>query len=134
MIYFDTDVLINYLIVQDESKNKTAIQYYQAASADNTFFCSLLCIQEAAFVLSRLKVSIADTEKMISSLLKPKTVNYTVAHYNRAVELARILGYQNINDSLHTAIAESYCTELCTFNHSDFKKLQKLTDLKITLL
>jgi predicted nucleic acid-binding protein len=134
MIYFDTDVLINYLLIQDETKNKIAIRHYHAASADNAFFCSLLCIQEAAFVLSRLKVSIADTEEMISSLMKPEIVNYTLAHYNRAVELARILGYQNINDCLHTAIAESYCTELYTFNHSDFKKLQKLTDLKITLL
>lgn len=134
MIYFDTDVLINYLIVQDETKNKTAIQHYLAASADNTFFCSLLCIQEAAFVLSRLKVSTADTEEMVGSLLKPEIVNYTVAHYNRAVELARILGYQNINDCLHTAIAETYCTELFTFNQSDFKRIQKLTNLKITLL
>ena len=56
MIYFDTDVLINYLIEQDKEKNAQAVGLYNHASEKGEFFCSLLCLQETAFVLSRLNV------------------------------------------------------------------------------
>lgn len=134
MIYFDTDVLINFLIEQDPAKNQRSIQLYDEASKNGAFFCSLLGLQEAAYVLSRLKISADDIETMIDSLIRPDTINYDISHYRRAVELAKMLGFQHINDCLHTAIAETYCTELYTFNESDFKRIQKYTKLKINIL
>lgn len=133
MIYFDTDVLINYLVEQESAKNQKAIQLYQEASKKGLFFCSLLCLQEAAFVLSRLKVSAKDIEAMIAGLLTSETVNYDAITYRRGIELAKKVGFQNINDCIHTAIAETYCQELYTFNQSDFKKIQKYTKIKITV-
>ncbi|GAB3896262.1 hypothetical protein GCM10028803_13660 [Larkinella knui] len=130
MIYFDTDVLINYLIEQDSVKNQKAIQLYQEASKNGVFFCSLLCLQEAAFVLARLKVSANDIKTMVDGLMTSQTVNYDVVNYRRAIELARKIGFQNINDCIHTALAETHCKELYTFNQSDFKKIQKHTQLK----
>ncbi|RRA99096.1 type II toxin-antitoxin system VapC family toxin [Larkinella rosea] len=133
MIYFDTDVLINYLIEQDFAKNQKAIQLYQEASKTSLFFCSLLCLQETAFVLSRLKVSAKDIESMIDGLLTSETINYNATIYKRGIELAKKVGFQNINDCIHTAIAEIYCQELYTFNQSDFRKIQKYTNVKITV-
>ncbi|WP_138992792.1 type II toxin-antitoxin system VapC family toxin [Larkinella sp. C7] len=133
MIYFDTDVLINYLVEQDSAKNQQAIQLYQNASKEGLFFCSLLCLQESAFVLAKLKVPTRDIESLVDSLLAPPLVNYSVAQYRRAIELAKKVGFQNINDCIHTAIAETYCAELYTYNQSDFKRIKKYTNLKITI-
>ena len=59
---------------------------------------------------------------------------YEILHFKRALELARKIGFQNINDCLHTAIAEEHCDELCTYNEADFKRIQTHTRLKITIL
>lgn len=126
--------MINYLIEQDSAKNQQAIELYRQASQKGLFFCSLLCLQELSFVLSRLKIESRDIDAMTENLLLPTTVNYESSEFKRAKELARKIGFQNINDCLHTAIAETHCQELYTFNQSDFKRIQKYTDLKITLL
>jgi predicted nucleic acid-binding protein len=134
MIYFDTDVLINYLVIQDTAKNRQAIDLFERISEEGLFFCSLLCLQESAYVLSRLKVPADDISSMIDILLTSDTVNYSVQHYLRAIEIAKLVGFNNINDCLHTALAESYCTELYTYNNDDFKRIQKFTSLKIKIL
>lgn len=134
MIYFDTDVLINYFVEQDVSKNQQSIRLFQEATSNGHFFCSLLCLQELSFVLSKLKVPNDIIENLTAELLTPFTANYTIEQYQRAVQLARKVGFQNINDCLHTAIAETYCQELYTFNYSDFKRIQNYTNLKITIL
>jgi predicted nucleic acid-binding protein len=54
-------------------------------------------------------------------------------HYKRAFELASKIGFQNINDCLHVAIAELYCKELYTFNKNDFERLKPLTSLSIQI-
>ena len=133
MIYFDTDVLINYLIEQDPKKHQLAIDRYYDAARKGVFFCSLLCLQEVSFVLSRLKVDSLDIETMVQGLFAPSTMYYNVTHFTRAIELARNVGFNNINDCLHTAIAEAYWTEIYTFNKADFKQIQRYTDLKITI-
>ncbi|MEO6684380.1 MAG: PIN domain-containing protein [Dyadobacter sp.] len=133
MIYFDTDVIINYLVEQESTKHRHAIQLVQDASKSGLFFCSLLCLQESAFVLSKLKVPDVDIEGMMMELINFQTVNYTETHYKRAIQLARRIGFQNINDCLHTSLAESYCDELYTYNVSDFKKIKNFTMLKVTI-
>ena len=133
MIYFDTDVIIHYLVDQDSVKHHQANQLFQDASKNQNFFCSLLCLQEAAYVLSGLKVPDTCIEAAMRELLTPEIVNYTADDYKRAIQLSRKTGFQNINDCLHTALAESYCNEFYTYNSSDFKKIQNYTDLKITI-
>jgi len=71
---------------------------------------------------------------LLATLLPHNPVPYTTVSFRRAIELAREIGFQNINDCLHTAIAEEYCVELYTFNKADFKRIQKFTELRIFIL
>ncbi len=134
MIYFDSDVLVNYFVEQDLQKNKEAIELYRKSSSEELFFCSVLSLQETAFVLSRLDTDREEIIAMIRSILSLETANCKVSHFERAIVLARKVGFQHINDCLHTAIAEEFCEELYTYNKADFKRIQKYTDLKITIL
>jgi predicted nucleic acid-binding protein len=134
MIYFDSDVLINYLIVQDDAKHKLATQLYQQATQNQSFFISLLSLQEISFVLARLKINHDIITEKLDVFLNFNPVNYDIPSFKRARSLAKVVGFQNINDCLHTAIAEAYCDELYSFNQNDFRQIQKATNLKITLL
>ncbi|MCE7063667.1 type II toxin-antitoxin system VapC family toxin [Dyadobacter sp. CY326] len=134
MIYFDSDVLINYLVVQDLAKHELATSLYQKASRDQRFFISLLSLQEVSFVLAKLKVNNNIITEKLDVFLKSDPAGYDARSFKRASYLAEIIGYQNINDCLHTAIAEAHCDELYTFNHRDFRFLQNNTNLKITIL
>jgi predicted nucleic acid-binding protein len=44
------------------------------------------------------------------------------------------IGFRQINDCIHTAIAEKHCTELITYNKKDFSKIAKLTSINIKIL
>ncbi len=134
MIYFDSDVLINYFIEQDVRKNKQAIELYQVAASNKVFFCSVLSLMETSYVLSKVDgIGSDEITDMVRSIFSSATANCRTSHFNRAISLARKVGFRHINDCLHTAIAEEYCDELYTYNKSDFKRIQKHTDLKITI-
>lgn len=134
MIYFDTDVLIHFLIPQEPDKHQQANALYEAAAQKGRFFVSLLCLQETAFVLHRLNQSPDGIEKMLSTFLPSLPVAYTLEQMKRGIAIAKQVGFQHINDCLHLAIAEDHCTELVTYNKSDFKRIQKHSKLKITIL
>lgn len=134
MIYFDTDVLVNYFVEQNPQSNRKAIEYYQRATGSGLVFCSMLSLMETSYVLSRLGASSDEIGMMIQSLYTGQNVSFEMPHFLRAVELARQVGFQNISDCLHTALAEVYCNELVTFNKKDFKRIGKFTTLKITIL
>ncbi|MBP6828771.1 MAG: PIN domain-containing protein [Saprospiraceae bacterium] len=120
--------------MQDPAKQAIAIQRIQNAAALNQVMISVISLQEISFVLSRLKIPLPDINQVISVLKGFNPLPVTVADFQRAETFAQSIGFQNINDCIHTTIAENHCTELITFNHSDFKKIQPLTNLKITLL
>lgn len=134
MIYFDSDVLIHYLVVQDPQKHALATQLYEKAAKENRFFISLLSLQEVAFVLAKLKTPNDIITKKIAVFFSDRLVNYDLDLFKKACALAELIGFENTNDCLHTAIAETHCTELYTFNKSDFKRIQNHTTLKITIL
>ncbi|MCE6988015.1 PIN domain-containing protein [Dyadobacter sp. CY323] len=134
MIYFDTDVLINLLIPQDSAKHKLAKNLYQDSTEREQFFISLLCLQETAFVLQRLGQHPDDIEAMLAAFLNFQPVPYSIMEMERAIYLAKRIGFQNINDCLHTAIAETHCSKLLTFNKADFKRIGNLANIEITLL
>ncbi|MGM9508695.1 type II toxin-antitoxin system VapC family toxin [Larkinella sp. GY13] len=134
MIYFDTDVLIHLLVPQDSTKNKKAKELYEAATSASRFLISFLSLQETAYVLHRLDRKPDDIEAMLQTFLPFGPVFYQLDEMLRAISIAKVIGFQNINDCLHTAIAETHrCQELYTFNQSDFKRIQKLTKIKITV-
>ena len=134
MTYFDTDVLVHFVISQDEVKHKEAQKQILEAVKDNRFTLSILTLQEWLFVLEKLLVKKEVIVKNYSVF--KKYAHLTVEHetFERGYELASQIGFRHINDSLHTAIAEKYCHELITYNKDDFKKIKKLSPLKITIL
>lgn len=133
MIYFDTDVLVNLFLQQDPIKYEFTNDLYIETSRRGEFFVSFLCLQETSFVLHKLSQDRAKIEQTLDSLFLHMPMYYGTAHFKRAILLARKIGFQHINDCLHTAIAEEYCNELYTFNKADFKRIQKHTELKITI-
>ena len=59
---------------------------------------------------------------------------YDLAVLQRAYDLANHVGFRNINDCIHTAIAESHCTELITYNKRDFSKIKEFATVRVTIL
>ena len=133
MIYFDTDYLIHYLVVQDKEIHRNVTRKIENLIGNGQFYISLLNLQEISFVLSKLKIESFLIEDKLSELENYCIFNYSIEDFRRAKFLASKIGFQNINDCLHTTIAENYCTELYTFNKNDFEKINAFTDLKITL-
>ncbi len=134
MIYFDTDVLVNFFVEQSREKHDLAGRIYENASKKGSVFMSFLVLQELSFVLAKLNMPMSEVRDNVNALALLKPYSYQTGEYYRAVNLAERVGFQHFNDCLHTAIAERHCDELITFNKADFSKIQLHTNLKITLL
>ncbi len=134
MTYFDTDVLVHFVICQDEAKHIKAQKYILEAVKHNRFALSLLALQEWLFVLEKLSVKQEVILKNYTVFKKYTDLTIERETFERGYELASQIGFRHINDCLHTAIAEKYCLELVTYNKDDFKKIKKLSSLKITIL
>lgn len=135
MIYFDTDVIVNYLINQDGEKQDLAVKAFETASTKEECFISLLTLQELTFVLAKLEIAAAEIRTIIGLLLQqasPSQIDSQV--FQRALEFAGHVGHKNFNDCLHVALAEQHCQSLITFNKKDFKKLQQYAAIKIEIL
>lgn len=134
MIYFDTDVLTNASIEQNPLKYIESNDLIEQAINQNRFCISWLNIQELGFVLAKLGEphdSIASSLDQLSSSLP---LIYNVNSFQRAIELAGIIGFKNFNDCLHTAIAEQHCTDLYTYNKKDFEEIKQHSSLNIHIL
>lgn len=134
MIYFDSDFLINYYVIQDRKRHQLAVKIFDKANQNGEVFLSLLNLQEVAFVLAKLRVDIVEINDTLHTFNKFNPINYSFDEFKRAATLCQKVGFQNINDCLHTAIAETHCQELYTFNQSDFKLIKNHTSLKINIL
>ena len=134
MIYFDADVWIHYFVLQDPVKQASSVQQIQNAAASNQLAVSVLVLQEVSFVMSKLKMPLPDIIQAMTFLKALNPYPVTPVNFQRAEIIAQHIGFQNINDCIHTAIAETNCTALVTFNRSDFNQIQQLTSLKITIL
>lgn len=97
----------------------------------NRFLISWLNIQEVGFVLAKLNQPAAFINSKLSALISSLPVSYGNPEFTRAMGLAALIGYQNFNDCLHTAIAEQHCSDLYTCNYKDFKRIQSHTTLTI---
>jgi predicted nucleic acid-binding protein len=134
MRYFDTDVLVNAIIIQDEKKHEQSIDLITEAIESDRLFISLLVMQELAFVLSKLGCDKKFIKKNLDFFSDFAIINYDVDNFTRAIHIADEVSYSNINDCLHTAIAEKYCNELITYNKKDYKRISALAGVKIVIL
>ena len=134
MTYIDTDVLVHSYVVQDEHKHNKANEVIERVVGDGIAVISTLSIQEMLFVLNRLRVDAAEVYKAYESLMRLQPVAYDTDELQRAVDIARHVGFRSINDCIHTAIAESHCTELITYNGQDFGRIRNFARIDITIL
>jgi predicted nucleic acid-binding protein len=135
MFYFDSDVIFNAITLQDEVKNKESHELIIDALNNDLFVISTLVIQEVGYGLARYEIanSIIKDELEYWSALNVKTTQ--TPNLARALHLAQQIGFKHINDCIHTALAESLkCDRFYTYNKSDYKRIQKHTDLQIIIL
>ncbi len=133
MIYFDTDIWIHSLVEQDLEKHEQANEIIESYSKQD-YIMSTLNYQEILFVLGKLKVSENEIKSIANDLFQLNAVNYSLTEIKRASDIAEQIGFRQINDCIHTAIAEKHCTELITYNKKDFSKIAKLTSINIRIL
>ncbi|MFC5410739.1 type II toxin-antitoxin system VapC family toxin [Larkinella bovis] len=135
MKYFDTDVIINAVVEQDIVKHQEAKELVFNALNDNTFIISTLVIQETGYALARIGLPVEEIERNLAFFSSLNVCLVEHAALNRGIELASLVGFKNMNDCIHTAVAESInCEQLFTYNQSDFKRIQKNTSLTISIL
>jgi len=70
----------------------------------------------------------------LAALISSLPVEYGLVEFTRPMELAKVIGFKDFNDCLHTAIAEQHCSDFYTCNYRDFKRIQPLTSLNIHFL
>lgn len=133
MIYFDTDFLINYCIEQDRTKHLQAIQLIEQAISDGLFLISVLSLNELSFVLAKLKIDRDKINSHLEDFYDTNPVAISVHHAKRAAQIAYKVSFHHSSDCLHTAIAEKYCSELYTYNRSDFQLIEHHTKLTISI-
>ena len=134
MIYIDTDVLIHAYIVQDVEKHRQANDIIEQVNESDSATLSTLVVQEMLFVLERLRIDREAISAAYHEVMRLQPLAYDIEVFRRAVDIAKQVGFRNINDCIHTAIAESHCTELITYNERDFKKIREFTTIRVTIL
>ena len=134
MIYIDTDVLVHAYVVQDVAKNRQANQLIGQANDNDIAVISTLTVQELLFVLAKLGIEDEVIHSIYNEVLQLEPLTYDTAVLQRAYDLANRVGFRNINDCIHTAIAESHCTELITYNKRDFSKIKEFATVRVTIL
>ncbi|NIJ50967.1 type II toxin-antitoxin system VapC family toxin [Dyadobacter arcticus] len=135
MIYFDSDVIFNYVVIQDPEKNRQSNQLILEAITYNHFVISTLVINEVGYGLARFNVENQVIKSELDFLISLNIAQIERRHLSRALHLSEIIGFKHINDCIHTSIAEELnCDTFYTYNRSEFRRIQKHTDLQIIIL
>jgi len=134
MVYLDTNVLIYATIEQDTEKKEKSLDIIEYLVKGKELILSPLVMQEFIFTLSKLKVDREIIEYDTAFYFNFVSENYTKKMLEEALNLClEEKNCKNINDILHMKLATQYATKLLTYD-SDFKKLQKYTDIEIKIL
>jgi len=134
MVYLDTNVLIYATIEQDAEKKEKSLDIIEYLVKGKELILSPLVMQEFIFTLSKLKVDREIIEYDTAFYFNFVSKNYTKKMLEEALNLClEEKNCKNINDVLHMKLATQYATKLLTYD-SDFKKLQKYTDIEIKIL
>jgi len=136
MIYIDTDVLVNFFVVQQKAPHLHLIarEAMEQVTDRGLFFISILSLNELGFALAKCGENRDVITEYVSSLYVAEPASITLDHLRRATQIAYKVSFHHTSDCLHTAVAEQHCDELITFNGSDFSLIQHHTKLKITIL
>ena len=134
VIYIDTDVLVHAYVVQDAQKNRQANEIIEQVNQNDGAVISTLSIQEMLFVLEKLGIDNKEIETVYEELMQLNPVAYDIDILQRAFDIAKSVGFRNINDCVHTSIAESFCTDLITYNKRDFRKIKEFARILVTIL
>lgn len=135
MHYFDSDVIFNYVVIQDAVKHEQANKLILEAIAQDQFIISTLVIQEVGYGLARFELKSDLIKYELDYLLSLNITNIHKEHLSRALQLAESIGFKHINDCIHAAVAESLnCDVFYTYNKSDFRRIQKISSLDIIIL
>ncbi len=134
MIYIDTDVLVHAYVNQDTGKYHQANEVIRRAESDGTAVVSTLSVQELVYVLAKLNTADEDIGRVYNAIMQFEPLAYDGLVIRRAFEIAEFVGFRNISDCIHTAIAEQHCTELITYNRSDFRRVSEITTIQVTIL
>ena len=134
MIYIDTDVLVHAYVVQDVAKNRQANQLIRQENGKGVAVISTLTVQELLFVLARLGIENEVIHIVYNEVMQLDPLAYDAAVLRRSFDMARHVGFRNINDCIHAAIAERHCTELFTYNLRDFRRIRDIARIRITIL
>ena len=127
--------LINYCVEQGKAKHQEAIFLVEQAIADGLFLISTLSLNELAFSLTKVEKKVGRDEIVgrLNTLYLFNPVPVTLEHMQRAAQIAYKVSFNHMSDCVHTAVAEEYCTELYTYNRSDFQLIEHHTKLKISM-
>ena len=134
MIYIDTDVLVHAYVDQDIKKYQQANEVIKRADSNGTAVVSTLSVQELVFVLAKLNTAVEDIDRVYNAVVQFEPLSYDGPVLLRAYSIAKIVGFRNISDCIHTAIAERHCTELITYNRRDFRRIGEVTKIRVTIL
>ena len=135
MEYFDSDVLVKAIVRQDESKHQISQDLISNSLQNGGFLISTLVIQEVGYVLARLDIPGKQIEENLKFFLAQKVATIEKSHIERALDIAKLLGYKNINDCIHTALAESWgCERFYTYNDADYKRIKRTSSLNFKIL
>jgi len=133
VIFFDTNVLVYFTINQDQEKWELAKNYIYKALEEEVFCISPMVLSEYIFILSKYKIQKQHQDK-ITFFARYIQGNIDVNTVVDAYSVCQKIDFcKNINDVIHLKISEQYCKKLVTFD-SDFKKLQKFTEIEIEIL
>ncbi len=134
MVYLDTNVLIYATIEQDIEKKETSIDVIERLVKNDALILSPLVMQEYIFTLSKLKIDKEIIEHDTEFYFNFVSENYTKEMLEEALTIClKEKNCKNINDILHMKLATKYANKLLTYD-SDFKKLQKDTEIDIEIL
>ena len=134
MVYLDTNVLIYATIEQDIEKKETSIDVIEKLVKNDALILSPLVMQEYIFTLSKLKIDKEIIEHDTTFYFNFVSENYNKKMLEEALKIClKEKNCKNINDILHMKLATQYANMLLTYD-SDFKKLQKHTEIDIEIL
>lgn len=134
MTYFDTDVLLNAILIQDIDRHHRALGRIEESIKDDSFIISSITLQELLFVLGKLKIEPVVIKKTYEFYSPLALYGLDRNIFKRAFELAGKLSFIHINDALHLACAEKYAQSIVTFDKDDFKKFRKHTAISVEIL
>jgi predicted nucleic acid-binding protein len=135
VIYFDSDVIFHFLVLQDDQKHRKSRELVFLAIDTQEFAISSLAIQEVGFGLARFGISGEEISAKLTFLHSINTIEIQNSDITRALALAQAIGYKHINDCVHTAVAERVMPkQFYTYNKSDFSRIKKLARVTINIL